>query len=96
MLDPFAQLLQHCWGHAPSLRMDYKDLWVVFFQGCTAGPKLVGSCCTRLHTTANTHATTSNIDGAIASYEIEVTGGNHRRQALSEILKEGTREALES
>lgn len=33
---------------------------------------------------------------AIDSYEIEVIGGNHRRQALSEILKEGTREALES
>ena len=25
--------------------MDYKDLWVVFFPRCTAGPKLVGSCC---------------------------------------------------
>ena len=41
MLDPFAQLFQHCWGHARSLRMDYKDLWVVFFPRCTAGPKLV-------------------------------------------------------
>ena len=36
-----------------TLRMDYKDLWVVFFPRCTAGPKLVGSCCIRLHTTAN-------------------------------------------
>ena len=61
MLDPFAQLFQHCWGHTRSLRMDYKDLWVVFFPRCTAGPKLVGSCCIRLHTTANTHATTPNI-----------------------------------
>ena len=61
MLDPFAQLFQHCWGHACSLRMDYKDLWVVFFPRCTAGPKLVGSCCIRLHTTANTHTTTPNI-----------------------------------
>ena len=25
MLDPFAQLFQHCWGHARSLRMVYKD-----------------------------------------------------------------------
>ena len=57
MLDPFAQLFQHCWGHARSLRMDYRDLWVVFFPRCTAGPKLAGSCCFRLHTTANTHAT---------------------------------------
>ena len=65
MLDPFAQLLQHCWGHARSLRMNYKDdLWVVFFPRYTAGPKLVGSCCTRLHTTANTQATTPNIVGA--------------------------------
>ena len=24
--DPFAQLFQHFWGHARSLRMDYKDL----------------------------------------------------------------------
>ena len=64
MLDPFAQLFQHCWGHARSLRMDYKDLWVVFFPRCTAGHKIVGSCCIRLQTTANTHATTPNILGA--------------------------------
>ena len=64
MLDPFAQLFQHCWSHARSLRMDYKELWVVFFPRCTAGPKLIGSCCIRLHTTANTHATTPHIFGA--------------------------------
>ena len=63
MLDLFAQLFQHCWGHARSLCMDYKDLWVVFFPQCTAGPKLVGSYCIRLHTTANMHATTPNIIG---------------------------------
>ena len=57
-------LLQHCWGHARSLCMVYKDLWVVSFPRCTAGPNIVGSCCIRLHTTANTHATTSNIVGA--------------------------------
>ena len=55
MLDPFAQLFQHCWGHKRSLRMVYKDLWVVSFPRCTAGPNIVGSCCIRLHTTANTH-----------------------------------------
>ena len=60
MLDPFAQLFQHCWGHARSLRMVYKDLWVVSFPGTN----IVGSCCIRLHTTANTHATTPNIIGA--------------------------------
>ena len=64
---------QRCWirlhsnivgGHARSLRMDYKDLWVVFFPRYTAGTKLVGSCCIRSHTTANTQATTPNIVGA--------------------------------
>ena len=64
MLDPFAQLFQHCWGHARSLRMDFKDLWVVFFPRCTAGPNLVGSCCIRLHTTTDTHSTTPNIVGS--------------------------------
>ena len=64
MFDPFAQLFDHCWGHARSLRMVCKDLWVVSFPRCTAGPNIVGSCCIRLHTTANTHATTPNIVGA--------------------------------
>ena len=64
MLDLFAQLFQHCWGHARSLHTVYKDLWVVSFPRCTAGPNIVGSCCIRLHTTANTHATTPNIVGA--------------------------------
>ena len=30
MLNPFAQLFQHRWGHACSLRLVYKDLWVVY------------------------------------------------------------------
>ena len=64
MLDPFAQLFQHCWGRARALRLVYKDLWVVSFPRRTAGPNIVGSCCIRLHTTANTHATTPNIVGA--------------------------------
>ena len=64
MLDPFAQLFQHCWGHARSLRMVYKDLWVVTFPRCPVGPNNVGSCCIRLHTTANTDETTPNIHGA--------------------------------
>ena len=64
MLDPFARFFQHCRGHARWLRMDYRDLWVVFFPRCTAGPKLVGSWCIRLHTTANPHARTPNIVSA--------------------------------
>ena len=47
MLDPFAQLSQHCWGRARSLCMVYKDLWVVSFPRCTAGPDIVGNCCVR-------------------------------------------------
>ena len=44
--------------------MVFKVLWVVSFPRCTAGPNIVGSCCIRLHTTVNTHATTPNIVGA--------------------------------
>ena len=40
-----------------------KSLWVVSFPRCTAGPNIVGSCCIRLQTTANTHATTPTIVG---------------------------------
>ena len=64
MLDPFAQLFQHCLGHARSLRMVYKDLWVVSFPRCTAGSNIVWSCFIRLHNTANTDAT---ILGVVAS-----------------------------
>ena len=53
MLDLFAKLFQHCLGRARSLRMVYKDLWVVSFPRYTAGPNIVGSCCIRLHTTPN-------------------------------------------
>jgi len=63
VLTPATQA-KHCWNHARSLRMVYKDLWVVSFPRCTAGPNIVGSCCIRLHTTANMHATTPNIVGA--------------------------------
>ena len=42
------------------------SLWSVsFLRRCTAGPNNVGSCCVRLHTTANTNATTHNIVGPI-------------------------------
>ena len=47
MLDSFAQLFQHYWGHARSLRMVYKDLCVVSFPRCTARPNIVGSCCAK-------------------------------------------------
>ena len=54
---------QHCWGYASALHMVYKVLRVVSFPRCTADPNIVESCCVRLHTTANTNATTSNIVG---------------------------------
>ena len=54
MLGPFAQLLQHCRGHARSLRMDYKDLWVIYSSHDTLQvPNLLGvvaSVCTPLPT----------------------------------------------
>ena len=62
-LDPFAQLFQHCSGHARVLRMVCKVLWVVSVPRCNAGPSIVRSCYTRLQTTANTDATTPNIIG---------------------------------
>ena len=58
---------QQCWAHARSLRIVYKDLRVVSFPRFTAGPNIFGSCCICLYTTANTHATTPNIAGVVAS-----------------------------
>jgi len=37
---------------------------VVSFPRCTVGPNIVGSCCIRLHKTANKDATTPNVVGA--------------------------------
>ena len=68
------QLFQHCWGHARALHMVCKVLWVVSFPRCTAGPNIVGSCCIRLHTTANTHATTHNIVGLVRSLKDKTDG----------------------
>ena len=87
MLDQFAQLFQHCWGHARSLRMNYKDLWVVFFPRCTVGPKLVGSCCIRLHTTTNTHATTPNIVCATILGVVSSVCTQPKAQVYKETLK---------
>ena len=58
MLESFAELFRHCWGHARALHVVSKVLWVVSFPWCTAGLNIVGSCCNRTHTTANTNATT--------------------------------------
>ena len=63
MLHRFAQLFQHCWGHARALHMVYNVLRVVTFPRCTADPNIIGSCFVHLHTTANTNATPSDIVG---------------------------------
>ena len=86
MSDPFAQLFQHCWGYACSLCLVYKDLWVVSFPRCTARPNIVGSCCIRLHTAANTHATTPHIVGAtmLGVVEFVCTQPNIRGSLLLE------------
>ena len=53
ILDPFARLAQHCWGHARALHMVSKVICVVSFPRCTAGPDIVWvveSVCTPLPT----------------------------------------------
>jgi len=45
MLDPFAQLFQHCLGNA---HVVYKVLWVVSLPRCTVGPNIVRSCSVRI------------------------------------------------
>ena len=62
MLDPFTQLLQHCWGLSRALHMVSKVL-----TRCTAGPKSIGSCCIRLHITANTNAKTPIIVASVCT-----------------------------
>ena len=49
----------NCWGHARRLHMVFKVFWVVSFPRCTAGPNIVGSCCIRVHSTANTEVKNS-------------------------------------
>ena len=62
MLDPFTQLLQHCWGLSRALHMVSNVL-----TRCTAGAKIVGRCCLCLHITANTNATTPNIVASVCA-----------------------------
>ena len=50
MEDPFEQLIQYLSGHPQALHMVSNVLWVVSFPRYTAGPKIVGSCCTPLPT----------------------------------------------
>ena len=53
MMDPFGQLFQHCWGHARSFRVVYKDLWLYPSHDALQVPTLLGvvaSVCTTLST----------------------------------------------
>ena len=45
--------------------MVYKDVLVVSFPRCSAGLNVVGSCCIRLHTAANTHAALDTMYGRL-------------------------------
>ena len=58
-----AQLFHHRWGHVRTSHVVSKVLKAVFFLRCTADPNIDGSCCIRLHTTANTNRTTPAIVG---------------------------------
>ena len=57
MLDPFAQLFQHCWGRARSLRMRFCDGLYPSHDALQV-PTLLEFCCIPLHTTYNMHAKT--------------------------------------
>ena len=48
--------------------MVFKVLWVVSFPRYTAGTNIVGSCCIRVHSTANTDVTTLNIVDPVSLY----------------------------
>ena len=60
MLNPFAQLFQHCWGHACTLRMVYKVSWVVSYASAITGQKNVGSFWHKSFTGFKLCATTSD------------------------------------
>ena len=63
MLDPFALLVQHCWGHTRPYTHDLQGRMgrIVPTIHCRSQP--CWELLHPLHTTANTHATTHNIAG---------------------------------
>ena len=61
MLDPFAQLFQHCRGHAyalPCHGLQSRKGCILLSMDCMSQ-----RCCMHLHTTANTDTTTCNFVG---------------------------------
>ena len=91
MLDLFAQLFQHSWGHARSLGMVYKDLWVVSFPRCTAGPNIVGSFLIRLqdnyqHARNNSqHCWRSNVGSCCVRLHAALVARPHENAKTMEI-----------
>ena len=76
----------NCWGHARRLHMDFKVLWVVSFPQCTAGPNIVGSCCIRVHSTANTDATTPNIVDPVRLYIVLADNTNRVKEKFCTVI----------
>ena len=66
MMDLFAQFFQHSWGEGGALHkvsLEFTKFYGLRAPRCSAGPNIVGSCYIRLHTSANTDATTPNMVG---------------------------------
>ena len=59
MLDPFAQLFQHC------ITRGLQSLMGCILSLVHSGSNIVGSCCIRFPTTTNKDATTPNIVGKV-------------------------------
>ena len=76
----------NCWGHARRLHMVFKVFWVVSFPRCTAGPNIVGSCCIRVHTTANTDATTPNIVDPVRLYIVLADNINRVKEKFYTVM----------
>ena len=76
----------NCWGHARRLHMVFKVLWVVSFPRCTAGPNIVGSCYLRVHTSANTDATTPNIVDPVRLYIVLADNTNRVKEKFCTVI----------
>ena len=76
----------NCWGHARGLHMVFKVLWVVSFPRCTAGPNIDGSCYIRVHTSANTDATTPNIADPVRLYIVLADNTNRVKEKFCTVI----------
>ena len=53
---------------------------------CTAGPNIVGSCCIRVHTSANTDATTPNIVDPVRLYIVLADNTNRVKEKFCTVM----------